>query len=130
MKVSDSLKQKFIVLFKQWKGTNLLIDFWGDWCGPCMMEMPGYPKLIAAFENKPLKFIFFSSLMIEKSMLAVKKQYHINADFINLSKDEVAVMNNLFEFHSYPTHILVNTSGSVVSNNTKSEAGITKLLFP
>ena len=130
LKVSDSLKQKFIALFEKQKGTNLYLDFWGDWCVPCMMEMPGYPKLITAFNGKPLKFIFLSVNMTEQAVLTVKNKYQINADFINLSKDETAVMNNVFEFHSYPHHIIINKAGKVVNNEYKSESAINKLLFP
>jgi thiol-disulfide isomerase/thioredoxin len=130
LKVSDTLKQKLIDLFVKEKGTNLYIDFWGDWCGPCMMEMPAYPKFIAEFEGRPLKFIFFSAQTTEKSMLAVKEQNHINGEFINLTKDEVDIMNNAFEFHSYPSHFVINSASKVISNNTRKTAEINKLLWP
>ncbi|MEE1946633.1 TlpA disulfide reductase family protein [Pedobacter sp. KR3-3] len=116
LKANKSLKQKLIDLFTQTKGTNLYIDFWGDWCGPCMAEMPSYPRLIDAFKGKPLKFLFLSAFTTEENMLAVKKKYGIEAEFVNLNKDEVAILNNVFEFYSYPSHFLVNSEGRVVAN--------------
>ncbi|WP_199141063.1 TlpA family protein disulfide reductase [Pedobacter sp. ASV12] len=116
LKASRSLKQRLISLFTQTKGTNLYIDFWGDWCGPCMAEMPNYPRLIDGFKGKPIKFLFLSTFTTEENMLAVKKKYGINAEFVNLNKDEVAILNNVFEFHSYPSHFLVNSQGRVVAN--------------
>jgi thiol-disulfide isomerase/thioredoxin len=130
LNVTDSLKQKFIAWFENQRGTNVFVDFWADWCGPCMMEMPDYAKLIAAFDGKPLKFVFFSINTSDRSMMEVKNKNKINADFINLSKDEVAVMNNIFEFHSYPQHFVINKSGQVISNSTRGQNDINKLLFP
>lgn len=117
-KVSGALKQNLVNLFTRTKGANWYIDFWGDWCGPCMAEMPSYPKLINAFKGKPLKFLFLSAFTPDESMLAIKKKYGIEAEFVNLTKDEVAILNNVFEFHSYPSHFLVNSQGRVVANTS------------
>jgi thiol-disulfide isomerase/thioredoxin len=126
-KVSPELKARLIALFEKEKGNNLYLDFWGDWCGPCMMEMPNYPKLIAALDGKPLKFIFMTTYTTTQSMLAIKNKYDIKAEFINLNKDEVAIMNNVLSFHSYPSHFMVNKQGMVVSNamgSISNQAGL------
>ena len=116
LKVKEALKQRLTTIFNKYEGNALYIDFWGDWCGPCMSELPNYPKLIAAMEGKPIKFLFLSTFTTEESMLAIKEKFKINGDFINLNKDEVAIVNNVFEFHSYPSHFLVNDKGNVIEN--------------
>ncbi|TCC92180.1 redoxin domain-containing protein [Pedobacter frigiditerrae] len=120
LKVKPVLKERLINIFSQYKGMSLYIDFWGDWCGPCMSELPTYPKLIAALAGKQIKFLFLSTFTTVESMLAVKKKFKIDGDFINLSKDEVNIVNNVFEFHSYPSHFLVNDKGAVVSRMSKT----------
>ncbi|MES2275278.1 MAG: hypothetical protein V4592_04600 [Bacteroidota bacterium] len=127
LNVSDDLKKRLLDLFDKEKGNNLYIDFWGDWCGPCMMEMPNYPNLITAFDGKPLKFIFMAAYTTPQNMLEIQNKYHIQAEFVNLTKDEVAIMNNVFDFHSYPSHFLVDRWGAVISNSLSgisSEAGL------
>lgn len=128
LKAGDNLKTRLLSIFEGAAGTNIFIDFWGDWCGPCMMEMPAYPKLIDAFTGKPLKFLFFSVHTKDESVKRIKEKYQIKADFINLTNDEVAIVNNVFEFHSYPSHFVVNSQGDVVSNRTKRVEDIESLL--
>ena len=118
-KIAHNLKQKLIKLFETYRGTALYIDFWGDWCGPCMSEMPNYPPLISAMAGKSLKFLFLSAFTSDKAMLATKEKFKINADFVNLTKDEVAVLNNVFGFHSYPSHFLINVEGKVIKEMNK-----------
>jgi len=119
LKVSQELKRRLITLFTSYKGTNLYIDFWGEWCGPCMSELPNYPKLITELDGKPIKFLFLSVFTSEESMLTIKEKFKINGDFVNLSNDEVKIMNNVFQFHSYPSHFMVNDKGEVVNGTWK-----------
>lgn len=116
--IRQDLKNRLLSIFARYEGKNLYIDFWGDWCGPCMSEMSNYPKLINAIKEKPVQFIFFSTFTTEANMLAIKEKYHINAIFINLNKDETAIMNNAFDFHSYPSHFLVDHKGIVIGKGS------------
>lgn len=129
LKVSDNLKTRLLEIFRNSLGSNVFIDFWGDWCGPCMNEMPAYSKLIDSFKDKPLKFIFLSAHTSDKSAEQIKNRYQIKGDFINLTNDEVAIMNIVFEFHAYPAHFVVNAHGDVVGRDIKKEEEISLLLF-
>jgi thiol-disulfide isomerase/thioredoxin len=113
-KVSGHLNARLIDIFKKLEGKNVYIDFWGEWCDPCMAEMLNYPKLIAAVKDNPIYFLFFSTFTTDKNVLAIKKKYNIEGEFINLTKDEVSIMNNVFDFHSYPSHFLINQQGLVI----------------
>lgn len=121
-KVSEAFKQRLITFFERYKGTTLYLDFWGDWCGPCMMEMPGYPAMINSLKNQPVKFIFLSVSTTDKSMLAVKEKFKIDAEFINLNKDEESIMTNVLGIPSFPSHFVVDTKGNVTGNEFKISA--------
>lgn len=129
LKTSNDLKTRLLSVFENAKGTHIFIDFWGDWCAPCMQEMPTYPQIIEAFDENFIKFIFFSAKTDDNSVRKVKEKFKIKADFINLTNDEVAMMHDIFEFHTYPSHFVVNKEGFVVSNRAKKVEDIRQVLF-
>lgn len=125
-KISDRLKKKLITYFRPYLGKHLYLDFWGDWCQPCLMEMPTYPAVISALEGQEIQFVFFSVMTTEQSMNAIKNKFGINADFIGLNNDEEAVLNNIFNFHSYPAHFILDARGNVITNNLPGGDAVSK----
>ena len=116
LKITNSFKQRLLGILASEKGNNIYIDFWGDWCPPCMMEMPNYPELIKYMKNDPVKFIFMSSRTTEESMNAIRKKYGIKADFYNLSDEETAVVTSAFRFQSYPAHFVISKEGKIIGS--------------
>lgn len=111
-----SSKAKLRNLFEGYKGTNVHIDFWGDWCAPCMMEMPSYPRLIKELKNENIRFVFLSAFTKDANVVAVKKKFGINGDFVNLADDEVPIIKMLFDFQGYPAHFIIDKEGNVVNS--------------
>ena len=115
----NNLKERLIQVFKEEKGKTLYIDFWGTWCAPCMLEMPVYPSLIDAYKNKAITFIFFAVDESEKRVNELKEKYKIAGKFVLLSKDETAVMNDVLNFHTYPSHFIIDSRGLVRTKITR-----------
>ena len=116
-KTNDSIKARLINLFNTEKGKYIFADFWGDWCMPCMHEMPFYPTLIEQFKNSPITFVFFAVETAEEKATAIKNKYGINARFITLNDNEAKIMNNVLQFTSYPSHFVLRPDGFVVDNS-------------
>lgn len=80
----------------QFKGSYLLIDFWGSWCGPCRKENPILNMMYAKYHNASFKQadkIEFLSVALEKDAESGLKA--IKQD--NLLWPHQVIENELFE---------------------------------
>ena len=118
-KVHDSLKKRLIDILNSERNNNVFIDFWGDWCIPCMKEMPHYSEFIDQFKDSQPTFLFFAVLTEEKSAQEIKNKYAINGKFIVLNDIENNIMRNILQFSGYPSHFVLKP-GSLVVDNTIS----------
>ena len=116
-KVDDSIKTRLINIFIAERGNHVFIDFWGDWCIPCMKEMPYYPRFIDQFKESEVSFIFFAVNTEEKSALEIKNKYGIKGKFIVLNDIEVNIMKNVLQFSGYPSHFVLQRASLVVDDN-------------
>lgn len=132
---SDSLQAWFSSFLKENKGNYIYIDFWGSWCGPCMMEMNHYSKLIDSLTDRKIRFLFLAVETTEHDVLITKNKNHIEGKFVTLTNNETRIFNNVFEFSSYPHHVLIDDKGNIcelgvgglIVQNGVSELGLKKL---
>jgi thiol-disulfide isomerase/thioredoxin len=111
-KADESIKKRLISLFESNK-KNLFVDFWGDWCAPCMREMLHFGKLVNMFKDSELDFLFLGVETSEEKSAEVKKKFNIDAPFIVLNNNEIRILNNILQFHSYPSHFIIGPNGMV-----------------
>ncbi len=116
----ESLIKKLALGSPEQKGEFVYMDFWGIWCGPCMGEMPHYPKLIKEFLVKPIRFLFLAVETTQEEIRMVKTKYDIDGQFIALTGNEASILKNALKFQSYPRHFVVGPSGMVLNNQIGS----------
>ncbi len=81
----------------------ILLNFWGEWCSPCVSEIP---ELIKIQENlgekvKIISFLYTKNIENAKKMIIGK-----NMNWPHIILDEE--LKNEFRIKSFPTNILVN----------------------
>lgn len=113
--VDDTLKSRLISIFESNK-KNVFIDFWGDWCAPCMREMQHFSKLVDMFKDSELDFLFFAVETTEEKSTEIKNKYGINGRFVVLTNNEIRILNNVLRFSSYPSHFIIGHGGMVKEN--------------
>lgn len=103
-----------------YKGSYVLLDFWGTWCAPCKEILPDIKNFSTQYRSRPFKVI---SIAYDEEVTRVKK-------FIKMEK---MLWDNLFEpfeklnvksiitdykVMSYPTTILIDPKGKILFRAT------------
>jgi thiol-disulfide isomerase/thioredoxin len=89
------------------KGRYLLLNFWGEWCKPCLEEIPELVKLFNSYSRDTLNIIsFLNCSKIETAKNIIKEQ--------KMTWDNVIAAKKLleqFKIYGYPTNILILPDG-------------------
>ena len=97
----SSLRDKYVI-----------IDFWGSWCGPCII---GIPKMKAVYEKYKDKLEILGVACNEQSVNiwrdAVKEH---ELPWINVYNDSSSAVNVMYGIMAYPTKIVIDPEGTIL----------------
>jgi thiol-disulfide isomerase/thioredoxin len=111
----------------QCKGKVVLLDFWGQWCAPCVKKLPSAEELHVKYKDKGLVVIGVHSAdqseRIEDFLMEQKITFPVMIDQGTTAKRYV--------IDAWPTYFLINKVGKVswgFANDLPSIAQIEELL--
>jgi thiol-disulfide isomerase/thioredoxin len=98
------------------KGKWIIINYWADWCGACIEEIPELNKLAAAVKNKPVVFfgINYDGLPA-KAQKTFADQHQVN--FLLLRNNPFAEAIHKEEITSLPVTYIISPTGHVQELN-------------
>ena len=90
------------------KGTNIVINYWATWCGPCIKEMPGIIKAEEILKNHNYTFLLISDEKLSK-ISKFKNDTKYDFNFLkSLSSNET------YGIYSLPTSYIFDEKGMKV----------------
>jgi thiol-disulfide isomerase/thioredoxin len=100
---------------KDFLGQVLIVDIWGTWCGPCLMELPHFVELHKRYGEKGLKIVGLSSERVrdrkeaERLVRECVQRYKVPYPCA-LAPDEV--LRAIPNFRAFPTTLFFGRDGT------------------
>jgi thiol-disulfide isomerase/thioredoxin len=109
------------VSLSQFRGTYVLLDFWGSWCGPCRAANPHLKELYSTYAAKGFEILGVASEKVSGQAQAEKMwKEAIEKDgltWTNVLNNELSMKQDvvqLYNIEGYPTQILLDKEGKVI----------------
>jgi thiol-disulfide isomerase/thioredoxin len=113
-KNAESTKDQLIGKFK---GKVVYVDFYTVWCSPCKQEIPYSKMLIEQFKNKDVVFLFLCCQSKKESWEKLVAHDQLGGEHYLLNKPEYHKLSTLYNVKGFPTYVLIDKEGKLVSNN-------------
>ena len=106
-------------------GNVVLINFWGTWCGPCMIEFPALVKLTERLQSEPdFRFIpvscppgrdiEFEQLKSATEAYYLEKGFDLTAHYDPGGVTRMTLMQDMrLSGFSFPTTVLLDREGAI-----------------
>lgn len=110
-------------------GKIVLINFWADWCKPCIIEFPHENALVEKYKGKPVKIININIESTPERWKEYISRYGLKMD--NLYANEIWTKNlkTKYDITGIPHSVLLDWNGNVVENKTKTASkGVDELI--
>lgn len=99
------------VSLKDFKGTNVVLNFWATWCPPCKKEMPSLDKLHRKYHSQGLNVVAINDYENEKKV----NSYMKNKDFkFTVLIDPSGKVSESYNAIALPITFIINKEGQAV----------------
>jgi len=100
------------ISLENYKGKYVLLDFWGEWCKPCIEELPHLKELYSKTDRTKFEMIGIAAYSTNEGIKKLIDQYGI--EWPQISSNAVVATYGIGMF---PTTILLDTDGVVIAKN-------------
>jgi len=95
-----------------YRGKNVILNFWATWCGPCRYEVPALKALYDKYGDGGTVIVAVNSLDNLDAAASYAKDNDLN--FI-IPLDPRGVVTDLYHIRGMPTTLFINDKGIITS---------------
>ncbi|MEZ0610476.1 TlpA family protein disulfide reductase [Fibrella sp. WM1] len=101
-------------------GKYVYIDFWGTWCAGCIEDMPALKSIHKELDTTKIKFIGIVCHDSPDRLRSYLKKERIS--WPQVLADQNNRLVERYHITSYPTSVLIDPNGIIISKNLRGEA--------
>jgi len=104
-------------IVSQYKGKEVVVDFWATWCEPCMQAMKEIEPIKEELQGKNVVFVYIAepSSPVE---LWKKKILGIDGEHYYLNQEEKDYVKDAFDLNAIPTYLIFDSTGKLKNKIT------------
>ena len=108
----EEFTTKAAISLESLNGKYVFLDFWAEWCAPCIAEFPHLKELYSKTDRTKFEIIGIAGQSTPNGIKRLIEQHEITWSQI-LSDDIV----KMYGITSFPTTILLDTEGIIIAKN-------------
>jgi thiol-disulfide isomerase/thioredoxin len=108
------------------KGKYVLLDFWAEWCGPCIAEFPHLKELYSKTDRVKFEIIGIAGRSSVDGIRKLIDQHEVT--WLQIFSDDTNKIIEKYEIRSYPRVFLIDTEGIVIAKDLRGEELEEKIL--
>lgn len=93
-----------------YKGSVVVVNFWGTWCEPCTREMPAIQSQYEKWKDRGVQVL---ALNLDESPITVQSFVKQNQVTFPVLFDKDLNMRNRYRVIGYPTTFFINKDGKI-----------------
>lgn len=93
-----------------YRGTPLVVNFWGSWCQPCVREMPAFEQVHASLGDT----VAFLGVNVNDSEEAARSMAERTGVTYDLVRDVDGRLGRALAVTTFPTTVLVLPDGTII----------------
>jgi peroxiredoxin len=94
-----------------YRGKVVLLDFWGVWCAPCVVEAPKLVALYDKFHDRGLEIIGLDTLDTPASVAEFVSKHKFR--WVQTIEAEKGPIQTLYRINGYPSYLLIDRDGTI-----------------
>lgn len=110
------------------KGKVIYVDCWATWCGPCRAEVPYSKELMMKLKDLPVSFVYLCFDSEKDKWKAEVEKSKLGGTHYFIPKGSSEYFQKAFSITGYPTYMLFDKNGNLISNNTSRPSDQNKII--
>ncbi len=95
-----------------YRGKNIILNFWATWCGPCRYEVPALKALYEKYGDGSTVIVAVNSLDNLDAAVSYAAENGLN---FTIPLDPRGVVTDLYKIRGMPTTLFINDKGIITS---------------
>ncbi len=100
------------VVFSDYRGKVVLLNFWATWCPPCIREMPSMERLHQQVDAENFKVIAVNQMEDADEVFAFTGQLELDPTF-EILFDSTSEVSQKYAVRGLPTTYLIDKKGNI-----------------